>query len=128
MIEEAYCSFEVSKLLKEKGFNERSAASYDSEGQLQEGRAYWNKTPIWYAAPTHQMAIAWLREEYKIAIDIRITCKETISYVFDIWDFEIIHPNEFVGGTIDLIEQKFDFKSYEEAVEAALKYTLENLI
>ena len=28
----------------------------------------------------------------------------------------------------DLQEQQFDFKSYEEAVEAALKYVLENLI
>jgi hypothetical protein len=128
MIQEAYCSFEVVKLLKEKGFNERSAASYDSEGQLQEGSAYWNKTLIWYAAPTQQMAMRWLREEYKIAINIRITCKKTISYAFDIWDFTIIHPNEFIGGTIDLLEQQSDFKSYEEAVEAALKYCLENLI
>ena len=28
----------------------------------------------------------------------------------------------------DLQEQQFDFKSYKEAVEAALKYVLENLI
>jgi hypothetical protein len=127
-ITEDYVSLEVAKMLKEKGFNERSIASYDSKGQLQEGYGYWNKTPIWCAAPTHQMAMKWLREEYKIAINIRIACKKTISYIFDIWDFEIIHPNEFVGGTIDLREQQFDFKSYEEAVEAALKYSLENLI
>jgi hypothetical protein len=127
-ITEDYVSLEVAKMLKEKGFNERSIASYDSKGQLQEGYGYWNKTPIWCAAPTHQMAMKWLREEYKIAINIRIACKKTISYIFDIWDFEIIYPNEFVGGTIDLREQQFDFKSYEEAVEAALKYSLENLI
>lgn len=132
IIEEAYCSFEVAKLLKEKGFNYPCRAVYSPKGVVthylkEEVRAYDLKGHK-KLCPTHQMAMKWLREEYKIAINIRITCKKVISYVFDIWDFEIIHPNEFVGGTIDLREQQFDFKSYEEAVGAALKYSLENLI
>ena len=131
MIEEAYVSFEVAKLLKEKGFEGLCSTAYEtitSKHNIEEvAISNWGKLNQ-IKRPTQQMAMAWLREEYKIAINIRITCKETISYAFDIWDFEIIHPNEFVGGTIDLIEQQFDFKSYEEAVEAALKYVLENLI
>ena len=121
MIEEAYCSFEVSKLLKENGMDKRYFTYYIQKNNT-------DGTCEAVTTCTHQMAMRWLREEYKIAINIRITCKETISYAFDIWDFTIIHPNEFVGGTIDLLEQQFDFKSYEEAVEAALKYVLENLI
>ena len=119
MVAEDYVSFEVAKLLKEKGFNE--PVTELNKLLFREG-----EKPVLLI--THQKAMKWLREKYKIAINIRITCKKTISYAFDIWDFEIIHPNKFVGGTIDLREQQFDFKSYEEAVEAALKYCLENLI
>ena len=123
-MKEAYCSFEVAKLLKEKGFDERSSASYDSKGELQEGYGYWNKTPIWYAAPTHQMACAWLRDVHKVLIVID-------AYHADHWEgyidsfkisiyshaSTIIVPNEIVHHT-----------DYTEAVEAALKYVLENLI
>ena len=136
MITEDYVSFEVAKLLKEKGFDEPCIRHWDCDDHSLYG---YNDIPIsnselqaneynGYAAPTLQMAMKWLREEHKIAINIYITCKKTISYAFDIYDFEIIHPNKFVGGTIDLREQQFDFKTYEEAVEAALKYSLENLI
>ena len=131
MIKERYCSFEVAKLLKEKGFDVPCIGRYSihfKEFHLDCTRLCNNGGLFAYASPTHQMAMDWLREEYKIAIDIRITCEKTISYAFDIWDFEIIHPNKFVGGTIDLREQQFGFKSYEDAVEAALKYVLENLI
>ena len=131
MIKERYCSFEVSKLLKEKGFDVPCIGRYSirsKEFHLDCTRLCNNGGLFACAAPTHQMALDWLREEYRIAIDIRITCEKTISYAFDIWDFEIIHPNKFVGGTIDLREQQFGFKSYEDAVETALKYVLENLI
>lgn len=150
MITEDYVSFEIAKLLKEKGFPQEyddyhalvyNEEDYEDEYEVQrmvlQTRLIKAGTLSSYPVgvpepkcycPTLQMAMRWFREEHKIAINIRITCKETISYAFDIWDFEIIHPNEFVGGTIDLIEQQFDFKSYEEACEAAIKYCLENLI
>ena len=132
-ITEDYVSFEVAKLLKEKGFKGDIHAYYhiwDNGNKVCSVQEFsHSEAPhLYIPAPTHQMVMKWLREEYKIAINIRIACKKTISYIFDICDFEIIHPNEFVGGTIDLREQQFDFKSYEEAVEAALKYSLENLI
>lgn len=138
MIKERYCSYEVARLLKEKGFDEECHHIYVGVTLVWTNTIYGkdamsdNEIPDAdtdvITAPTHQMAMEWLREKYKIAINIRITCEKTISYAFDIWDFEIIHPNKFVGGTIDLREQQFSFKSYEDAVEAALKYVLENLI
>ena len=121
MIKEAYCSFEVSKLLKEKGFNERSSASYDSKGQLQEGYGYWNKTPIWYAAPTHQFAMSWLREQHKIFIEIGVSIDLNGNYHFSyrILDKECKY--------VIKVCTDFDW-TYEDAVEAAIKYSLENLI
>ena len=123
MIKEAYCSFEVAKLLKEKGFDERSAASYNFKGESQEGYGYWNKTPIWYAAPTHQMAMAWLREVHNIFIVIEPHMYDHIneknsSYVASLWQGDNYYEN---------ITSK-DYPTYEETVEAALNYTLENLI
>ena len=130
MIKEAYCSFEVAKLLKEKGFNERSSASYDSKGQLQEGYGYWNKTPIWYAAPTHQMAMAWLREHglhinASISYDYSVDADGNKVDRWTFWFFEIL--SSFSGNLI-YTEEVNQYDSYEEAVEAALKYCLENLI
>ena len=120
MIQEAYCSFEVAKLLKEKGFNEHSAASYDLEGKLLEGSAYWNKTPVWYASPTHQMAMKWLREVHHIAINIG--WGEIFEDQYKWWCIILNMDN----GSI-LCEEIY-CASYEEAVETALKYVLENLL
>jgi len=119
MIQEAYCSFEVAKLLKEKGFNERSAASYDSKGQLQEGYAYWNKTPIWFAAPTHQMAMKWLRDVHHIAINIG--WGEIFEDQYKWWSTVLNMDNG------DLYDEHYN-ASYEESVEDTLKYCLEKLI
>lgn len=140
MITEDYVSFEIAKLLKEKGFNERSAASYDSKGQLQEGRAYWNKTPIWYAAPTHQMVMKWLREVHNINIEVHADVgmlgvkvytplisryKSSTEYPSKLRQYKNGLYFEDDRGVIPGIRH---FETYEEAVEAALKYSLENLI
>ena len=131
MITEDYCSFEIAKLLKEKGFDEpvQHFYKFDSK-ELYRGTVFTN-TQIgdkFYNAPTHQMAMKWLREEHKISIDICVVQGRAVSYMFNIWDFSVIQDNKFIGGTFDLREQLFNFLTYEEAVEAALKYCLENLI
>ena len=126
MITEDYVSFEVAKLLKEKGFEQyKCQHSYNSKGVFQ-----WsdNLDPYEYSAPTHQMAMKWLREEHKLSIDICTVQGKGISYMFNIWDFSTIHDNKFIGGMFDLREQLYDFLTHEDAVEAALKYSLENLI
>ena len=51
MITEDFVPFEIAKLLKEKGFNERSLGSYNQNGEFQEGYGNWNTTDIYYAAP-----------------------------------------------------------------------------
>lgn len=117
MIKEAYVSFETAKLLKEKGFDEETNWYYDSEGFCEPYSAWVNACPHdYYPMPTHQMACAWLREKHLIHI-------EAIRG----------YDHFFVGITRMLPYREYAIKNdvydnYEEAIESALKYTLENLI
>lgn len=116
MIKEQYVSFEVAKLLKEKGFKEETHGNYylggKFDGEFEESsKVNWNKffkTPI--AAPTQQMAMRWLREVHDIKIMIR-------PYVDGTYSYEILNGFWYVN-----------FDSYEDAAEAAIKYCLENLV
>ena len=127
MITEDYCSYEISKLLKEKGFEGVCDYAYSNKGNYFEiDRSNFDE--VYCLRPTHQMAMKWLREVHKLSIDICTVQGKGISYMFNIWDFSTIHDNKFIGGMFDLREQLYDFLTHEEAVEAALKYSLENLI
>ena len=137
MIKEAYVSFEVAKLLKEKGFNYPCRAVYSPKGIVthylkEEVRAYDLKGHK-KLCPTHQMAIKWLREVYHIEISITfgfpfIDGKQQYKYFWSIvkvCDNHLEYPmNDSSSASYN--EEMVD--SYEEAVEAALKYSLENLI
>lgn len=112
MIKEAYCSDEVCKLLKEKGFNEPCTAL--NRLVIQDGEKPFMKV-------THQKAMAWLREEKGIAVVPLIS--SVLDHKSFLWDIKI-----FIAKTNDTYSQGWVYESYEEAVEAALKYCLENLI
>ena len=126
MIKEAYVSLEVAKLLKEKGFDEKCYAfyEYDSKEFYREERiTCCNSRSDDYAAPTHQMAMAWLREVHNIFIVIEphmydYINEKNLSYVISLWQGDNYSEN---------ITSK-DYPTYEQAVEAALKYSLKNLI
>ena len=123
MVKEAYCSFEVSKLLREKGFVQETLMVYNQNGNFMPNGAIEDTYQIFYPAPTHQMAMAWLREEKNIFIVIEPHVYDYVneknkSYVCSLW----VGDNYY-----EYIESK-DYPSYEDAVEAALKYSLENLI
>jgi hypothetical protein len=133
-ITEDYCSFETAKLLKEKGFNYPCRAVYSPKGTvrhyLKEEVSAHNLKGHKKLCPTIQIAMRWLREDKKILISI--FCHIDKGYWFCIQHFinspykfatsESIHRKEEILGKI----QYYD--TYEEAVEAALKYSLENLI
>ena len=111
-ITEDYVSFETAKLLKEKGFDYQGFDYIDFEGEV-----------IRQDRPTLQMAMKWLREEKNIFIVIEPHMYDYIneknsSYVTSLWQGDNYYEN---------ITSK-DYPTYEEAVEAALKYALENLI
>ena len=124
MIQEAYVTFEAAKLLKEKGFNEPCRWAYDpnsssfaknfSEPRNSELSGYE------YSKPTQAMAMAWLRETHNINIDIVSiwNLKRWEYQVFVITPSTAAHP--YVDNTL--------YMGYEEAIDAALKYVLENMI
>ena len=126
MIQEAYCSFEISKLLKEKGFNESIRCWYDNFRDFHEEGVRMSNTdclPPTIMCPTHQMAMAWLREVHNICIVIEPHAYDYIneknsSYVYSLWQGDNYYENPKLKS----------YPSYEEAVEAALKYVLKNLI
>ena len=132
-ITEDYVSYEVAKLLKEKGFDERCEYCYayfdDNDIRVFELRPNKNAQNLAenrYPYVTHQMAMKWLREVHNKHCDI--------GYDIDLnWFFQIIDLKETVE--YDYLETKYyhtenesGFNSYEDAIEAALKYVLENLI
>ena len=66
MIKERFCSYEVAKLLKEKGFDVECYGRYSTrskEFHFDATRRCENKGLFVIAAPTHQMACNWLRED-----------------------------------------------------------------
>ena len=123
MLTEDYVSFEIAKLLKEKGFYNPYCYYYyftDIE----------SKTPCVtdkvidinedkYLAPTLQMAMKWLREvhNYLILIDVD-DLLEGYQWAIYYTDSHKITPHA----------EWIDKASYEEACEAAIKYCLEHLI
>lgn len=132
MLEEDYCSFEVAKLLKEKGFDEHCIRHWDCDDHSLYG---YNDIPIsnselqaneynGFSAPSQSMAMKWLREVHKLTFiispqwaegDMRNPCR---------WYWEIRGLDDI---NIDVYNNPL-CNTYEEAVEAALKYSLENLI
>lgn len=134
-IKEDYVSFETAKLLKEKGFPIPSNSfedwvfcMYDENGNIQWG-CYSRE---WYARVTLQMAMKWLREVHGVTIIIDTN---------DIWLgegdrfywFKIYYK---MGNRIEIKwyndpsnpKDILRYLTYEESVEAAIKYCLEHLI
>ena len=122
MITEDYVSFETANLLKEKEFNWEVHRSYlVNDNVFIPGDV--NDVPLRKDAiriPTLQMAMKWLREEYKLV--------PIILAGGDRYWFRIDKVNEdYWKNTIYLEDVKL-FPTYEEACEASIKYCLENLI
>ena len=73
MIYETYCSYEVAMLLKEKSFDIGCYGRYSTrskEFHFDATRKCENHGLFIIAAPTHQMAMKWLREVYHIYTEI----------------------------------------------------------
>ena len=127
MVKEAYCNYEMSMLLKEKGFNEYCSGYYKFDKSLGIlSKAVINNSAldddgIDISAPTLQMAMKWLREEHKIHIEVEVYfCEDGQSWLSKIQRID--------DGKTTLLKTFLPNTTYEEAVEAAIKHVLENLI
>lgn len=127
-ITEDYVSYEIAKLLKEKGFDGR-------ENHCHAG--YFNENLIDYTlfgfcdgeitlAPTMQMALKWLRLCYDIIIDVspNLTLDDVCKggFMSEVYQYGHRVPDGEFGCNIG------DEYTYEEVVEASLLYVLKNLI
>lgn len=131
MIEEDHVSYEIAKLLKEKGFKQTNKIgifvtkavykiSPDSNSKHDVIYCYSDRTynkNKYIAAPTHQMVLKWLREVHNLWCEI--TPEGNHTWCVDA--YSLIHK-QFVPGSI-----VHRIKSYEEATETIIKYCLENL-
>ena len=139
MLTEDYCDFETAKLLKEKGFplpatnfEDWVFCMYDKNGNIQWGCYH----PDYYARVTLQMACKWLREVHRLHISVDVCPiygkvkdekgKNTCGLLY--WHY--MASGEWINDKYNPRQKAFvvSAKCYEEAVEAALKYCLKNLI
>ena len=122
MITEDYVSFEVAKLLKEKGFDEPCLMCYTYDeklGNYGQYNSYKNSEVFSLTAPTLQMTMKWLRKAHNLHINIFVTWKDKIPHYQ--WSIDNLITQDTTYDTPCL-------EKYEEACEAAIKYCLENLI
>jgi len=120
MIAEDYVSLEVAKLLEQAGFNAEC------------NHAYFNGTLVDYTmfgfclggelinAPTIQMVAKWLREVHRLHISIQLAYSIPRAYEACIMRTDICND-------VFLCPEQ-DFKTYDAAYNAALKYCLEYII
>ena len=142
MITEDYVSFEIAKLLKEKGFDIPCDNYYDSSGKTPNESVYgganietldYNADPFvksgfhkfkTFSAPTQAMAMKWLRDEKNLCIEPYRTACGYLSTISKIPTGSELYAQEYEGDD----EDSGQFTTYEKSCEAAIKYCLEKLI
>ena len=144
MIKEAYVSYEVARLLKEKGFPQEydiyhsmvyNEEDYENEYEVQRmvlethliKAGTLSSYPVGVPepkcfCPTHQTAMAWLRQTYKINIVIMPAVADKDGDGGCLYKYIIFKHAEVVYKSECLYEK------YDVACDDALKYVLENLI
>lgn len=133
MIHEEICAYKVAKLSKDKGFNEYDSCHYVYEEDLQyptctpytkASHINWSK-PQFIAAPTQSLLQRWLREEKGYAISVTAyPTLATMDKVCYAWEIKSSSDGQYMKA----IDGEYTFSTYEQALENALKYSLENLV
>jgi len=125
MIQESYVSFEIAKLLKEKGFDEACWSWYHNGNNTHTGTSRYCNGELGkydFSKATLAHVMRWLREDKGLFVEI---CCDDLNYnwqILDIWHRDAnedpLIKSASYGG----------YNEYEKAVESAIKYCLENLI
>ena len=140
MTKETYCSLKLAKLLDERGFDgDDCHMFYATNGTLRPTTEIL-LTPdenIACLAPTHQMAMKWLMDEHNIYISVYFGYAWSGSATdgHSVVRFEpaiaIKRDERYMGNDFRLDGHYFQediFLSYDEAIEAAILYSLEKLM
>lgn len=121
-------SFELAKLLKEKEFDEPTKVWHQRGngivGCVEGQRDFFNrKGDVYTSAPTIAEVVMWLYEKHGIWIRVTpIPYSDNLTH----WRWEHMSTNYFTRNLKWKKEQ--DYMSPTEAYEAAIEYTLNNLI
>lgn len=146
-MEEDYVSFEVAKLLKERGFDADTEHNMWYVVKKFSTGCHWNSCTYKVGditreydkkccilMPTLQMAMKWLRKTHNLHICIFIgedsSCDADGNPV-DMWHFWSYNVTNLCGDMVYDAYDKLDcveYQSYEDAAEASIKFCLENLI
>lgn len=167
-IQESYCSFDVSRLLRDKGFKKPTLCYYFEDGEFREnvlrdtvgmdyGAEYtvefselledWNDGWITkkngdrcfgcskdrgyfdtYSAPTHAVAIEWIRVNFGVWIQGAFPINNGT------WEWVVFFLDKPIEGTdsyrnvMSISTDKRSYSSPKEAIDAALLYILQNFI
>lgn len=137
MTHEEICTYEVSKLAKEKGFQLDCIGYYDFVGEFhfnyesaisnKERTFCHNKyNNIWHRdltdAPTQSLLQRWLREEKKISVEVSWfdVGNKYFWVAKDMNNHDVFKPKTTKCMTF--------YDTWEQALEHGLKYALENLV
>lgn len=117
-----FLDYPTSRLLKDKGFNEKCFAHFIYNGngfRIKQDETFPNYQDI--QAPTHQQVIDWFRENHNIEIGVvnwdNITTK---------WEYtlsSVVYSNES-DLSYDSNYDKLFFETYYQALNEAIKHAL----
>ena len=153
MITENYVSFEVAKILKENGFDERCRQYYYKDNLILSRNRICNEELNNYkevgegwSAPTPQMVMNWLEEVHHIlvVVDYVYECTDT-SWVYKIYRLGengrpercVVkgtsydgnnNPTEHITGYRDYELSYKDYGSRREAEDEGIRYVLEKYV
>ena len=142
-MEDDIVSFETAMLLKEKGFNEPCSYYYENNELYKlcyyqgDGTGFvCNNSPIsdrlsceemQCTAPTQSLAQKWLREVHHITFNANpYPDNEEIVYIVTIKDISNKKHVDF-NVMMNTSNKAIMFKTYEDAIEAGLKYCLKSI-
>ena len=142
-MEDEIVSFETAMLLKEKGFNEPCSYYYENNDLYKLGYYHGdgtglvcNNSPIndrllceemQCTAPTQSLAQKWLRDTHNITFNANPhSDNEEIIYVVTI---KVISNKKHIDFNVmmNTSNKAIMFKTYEDAIEAGLKYCLKSI-
>ena len=131
-ITEDYVSFEVAKLLKEKGFDEACWSWYHNVNNTRTGTSRYRNSELErydFSKPTLAHVMKWLRIEHNIHIEPHIVrTKRSYGYMPNYININDL-TQHFPFKEIDFCDlEKYVCMTYDKACEVAIKYCLENLI
>lgn len=118
-------SYKIAKLLTDKGYNIPSDHYYDEDGDIFQHITFLEKDEDYSIyAPTISEVVMWLYEKHGIWIN-----GELYAHLGNVSKFQFTIQSHKSKSTNSIVQLNINpFNSPAEAYEAAIEYTLKNLL